>query len=75
MGFKTHRPIVFRRDDETEENYLVLMHYAAMVLWGKGLELEALDALRTLLCKVAEQMNGSQEPRRNDPTPREKTDA
>ncbi len=49
MGFKTPRPLAFRRQDEREENFLVIMHYLADTLWAMDRGLQALTALQALL--------------------------
>jgi hypothetical protein len=54
MGHKIRRPLVFCRQDEAEENYLVVMHYLAMTLWIKGRGVDAVRALHALLPNTAE---------------------
>jgi hypothetical protein len=54
MGFKTARPLVFRRRDKDEENFLVIMHYLAMRLWAKDCCTEAMRALLALLTSVSD---------------------
>jgi hypothetical protein len=54
MGFKTPRPVVFRRQDRREENFLVVMHYLAMTLWDVGSGVEAVNALQALLPAVSD---------------------
>ena len=49
MSRATVRPAPFKRDNATEGNYLVVMHYMSELLWQRGLGVEALETLTNLL--------------------------
>lgn len=49
MSPATVRPMPFRRENVTEENYLVVMHYVSELLWLRGRGADALDVLTKLL--------------------------
>lgn len=44
-GERTRRPVPFRRDDKSQEDYLVTMHYMAELLWLRGSGAEAMATL------------------------------
>lgn len=45
MEHRTKRPVPFRRDDKSEEDYLVTMHYMAELLWMRGAGAQAMATL------------------------------
>jgi len=65
MGFETERPAIFRRASKAEENYLVLMHYMAGVLWARHAGVEAMDALSKVLASATRRASvaGAAQPR------------
>ena len=49
MSRVSQHPVVFVREDTTHENYLVVMHYMADLLWQRGCGAQAMEALTALL--------------------------